>query len=171
MESQKVVEGTESVTKEQEVKSVVKYTDDDMNNIIKKKEIKHDENIAKTLGTETVEEAAKIVAEYNKIKEAQKTEGEKRDEELLAVKDKLSSKDQRIFELESKMKANELGIDTDFLEDAIILAKAKTTEDKDFDTALTEIAERFSTKKEKGKFGLETNPTKEKIEKKPQKMW
>ena len=170
METKEVVEVTD-VTKEQVNVNAPKYTDEDLNNLIKKNKIKIEEDLRSKLGVESLDKATEALKELNEIKESRKTEQEKKDEELLAVKNELTAKEQKIFELESKMKAKSLGISDDFLEDAIILAKAKTTADKDFDTALSEIVSKFQiSKKEKESFGVQITETEKEIKKTP-RMW
>ena len=165
MENQetKVVETTE-VVKEQ---AAAKYTDEEMNGIVAKNKSK----LISKFGVESEEQLSSRLAKLKEYEDAEKTDAEKRNEQLQEYEGIVSAKDKEIFDLKAKIKAAALGISDEDYEDAIILAKAKTTEEKDFDTALEEVVTRFqTTKKEKPRLGVETNTTQETIKKTP-RVW
>ena len=163
------VEETKEQVAKEEVKTEVakKYSDTDLNNLVVKERAK----ILKDLDVDDVKTAKEFIAKVKAQEEANKTDLQKKDDELTAVTGKLATKDQKIFDLEAEGKARDAGIKKDFIAEAIVLAKAKTTEEKDFDTALSEVVAKFDNIKGDGtvNIGAEGNEQGTKVETK--KNW
>lgn len=155
MEEKKVVEPEQG--KEQETNKEAKvgkiYDDNDLNNLRVKERIK----ILTDIGVEDITKAKEFVQKMKNQEEANKSDLQKKEEELQAVKGELSTKDQEIFDLKAEKKARALGIKDDYLEEVVVLAKAKTNSEKDFDTALKEVADKFGSFQNDSatKFGAE----------------
>lgn len=153
------VEGKEQETNK-EMDVVKKYDDNDLNNLLVKERAK----MLKDLGVEDTKKAKEFIQKMKDQEEANKTELQKKEEELQAVQGQLNTKDQQIFELNAKFQAIELGVSNEYVDEAIVLAKAKTTEEKDFATALGEVVEKFpnfKNEKTPAKFGAETQVQKQ----------
>lgn len=120
---------------EQQQQPTGKYTDDDVNSIVLKKESK----ILKKLGVESLDDAVASIAEYRKFKESQETEEEKANREKGALEREKERADNAEMELASykeRDKVLQAGVSKEFQSFVAFEAKKLVTDDVDFDAAL-----------------------------------
>lgn len=93
----------------------------------------------KTLGVESDESLKDIVTKAKEAEEANKSDLQKKDDALTATtKELVEEKEARLI-AEAKLSAIQLGAKPDFVDDLVIVAKAKVTKDKDINAVIAEM--------------------------------
>ena len=95
--------------------------------------------ILKSLGFKDEEGAKKSIEEYNKYLESKKTDDEKKAEALKAAKSEKDEAIKRAMEAESKLACYNAGVSKDYIDDVILIASSKVSEDKTLDKVLEEM--------------------------------
>ena len=115
------------------------FTQSEVNNMMAKEKNEGRRAILKSLGFKDEEEAKKTLEDYNKYLESKKTDDEKKTEALnLAKKEKVDAL-KRATEAESKLACYNAGVSKDYIDDVMLIASNKITEEKDLDKVLEEM--------------------------------
>lgn len=120
-----------------------KFTQEQLNSILASDKKKVQAALYKELGFDDEESAKEFITKYKEKEDANKSELEKATANNTALKSELKESKNKVSMLENKFKALELGCNPDSAEDVVILANAKVSDGKDFDTALNEVKEKF----------------------------
>jgi len=155
--------------KEQETnKPEKKYDDTDLNNLLVKDRAEY---LKKEFGIDDPKKAKEYIKQMKDQEEANKTELQKKEDELQDIKAKLAKQEGDNFILNAKIKAQGLGIKEEFVDDVITLAKNKTTDEVDFDTALTEVIAKYENFKGDTAVKIGTEPQDKTESPKKQNTW
>lgn len=93
----------------------------------------------KSLGVESSESLQAIVQKAKDDEEANKTDLQKKDDELTATtKELVTEREARVI-AEAKLSAIQLGAKPELVDDLVIVAKAKVTKDKDINAVIAEM--------------------------------
>lgn len=93
----------------------------------------------KSLGVESSESLQAIVQKAKDDEEANKTDLQKKDDELTATtKELVDEREARVI-AEAKLSAIQLGAKPELVDDLVIVAKAKVTKDKDINAVIAEM--------------------------------
>lgn len=93
----------------------------------------------KSLGVENSESLQEIVKKAKEDEEANKTDLQKKDDELTATtKELVDEREARVI-AEAKLSAIQLGAKPELVDDLVIVAKSKVTKDKDINAVIAEM--------------------------------
>lgn len=93
----------------------------------------------KSLGVENSDSLQAIVKKAKEDEEANKTDLQKKDDELTATtKELVNEREARVI-AEAKLSAIQLGAKPELVDDLVIVAKAKVTKDKDINAVIAEM--------------------------------
>lgn len=98
---------------------------------------------AKTQGYESAEKMQEALKAYKEYQDSQKTEQERQQEKLTNLEKDTQAKDEQLQNANAQISAMKKGVDGEFLEDVILLAKAKTSDDVTMDDAIGQVLERY----------------------------
>lgn len=135
------------------------FTQEQVNGIVTKESRSAIEKTLKELGFDDFDNAKDGVEAYKEWQESQKTEQEKIADELESIKSEKSTIEQQYDNLQAENLALKTGVIADSVEDVVALAKVKVTDDKDMETAIKEVVEKYPN--------FVTNPEEEEKSKKP----
>lgn len=93
----------------------------------------------KSLGVESSESLQAIVKKAKDDEEANKTDLQKKDDELTATTKQLADEREARVIAEAKLSAIQLGAKPELVDDLVIVAKAKVTKDKDINAVIAEM--------------------------------
>lgn len=93
------------------------------------------------IGVDNEETLKSIVSEYNKQKESQMSDVEKKDALIKKLTGELVTERELRIAAEAKIQGIKLGANKDLIDDLVIVAKSKVTEDKDIATVMSEMKE------------------------------
>lgn len=119
------------------------FTQEELNNILASEKRKNINSVYKDLGFESSEEAKAYLEKHRKEDDDKKDELTKSQERLAELEKEKAAEAKRATEAEYRFKAIESGCDAKNAADVVVLATAKVSEDKDFETALKEIKETY----------------------------
>ena len=115
------------------------FTQTEVNNMMAKEKNEGRRAILKSLGFKDEEEAKKSIEEYNKYVQSKKTDDEKKAEALKTAKSEKDEAIRRAMEAESKLACYNAGVSKDYIDDVILIASSKVSEDKTLDKVLEEM--------------------------------
>lgn len=116
-------------TQPEQVETPKTFTQDDVSGLVAKETKKAQEKLLKSLGVTDFNTAKEGLQKYNEMIESQKTDQQRKEEELTTYQTKYQQEQERALTLESKLAALELNVNKDYLDDVLLLAKAKGGED------------------------------------------
>lgn len=93
----------------------------------------------KSLGVENSDSLQAIVKKAKEDEEANKTDLQKKDDELTATTKQLADEREARVIAEAKLSAIQLGAKPELVDDLVIVAKAKVTKDKDINAVIAEM--------------------------------
>lgn len=99
--------------------------------------------LLKDLGVDSLDAAKENLKAYNAYTESKKTEDQKTQDRLETLENESKSKDDTIFDLQSKLAASNEGVHPDSVDDVVALAKSKVSDKKPIDKAIKEIVEKY----------------------------
>lgn len=99
--------------------------------------------LLKDLGVDSLDAAKENLKAYNEYTESKKTEDQKTQDRLETLENESKSKDDTIFDLQSKLAASNEGVHPDSVDDVVALAKSKVSDKKPIDKAIKEIVEKY----------------------------
>lgn len=115
------------------------FTQTEVNNMMTKEKNEGKRAILKSLGFKDEEEAKKSIEEYNKYVESKKTDDEKKAEALKIAKSEKDEAIKRASLAESKLACYNAGVSKDYIDDVMLIASSKVTEEKTLDKVLEEM--------------------------------
>lgn len=119
------------------------FTQEDVSNIAAKEAKKAREKILKQLGVKDVKSASEALKEFNKQKDANKTEQQKMADRAKALEEENNGLLSKTQELEAKVSAMTKGVKSDSLDDVIALAGKYVDDDTDMDAAIDKVVEKY----------------------------
>ena len=127
----------------QDEKPAKTFTQDQVNGIVTKESRSAIEKTLKELGFEDFDNAKDGVQAYKEWQESQKTEQQKIAEQLESIKSEKTTIEQQFADLQAENLALKTGVIADSVEDVVALAKVKVTDEKDIETAIKEVVEKY----------------------------
>lgn len=127
----------------QDEKPAKTFTQDQVNGIVTKESRSAIEKTLKELGFEDFDNAKDGVQAYKEWQESQKTEQQKIAEQLESIKGEKTTIEQQYADLQAENLALKTGVIADSVEDVVALAKVKVTDEKDIETAIKEVVEKY----------------------------
>ena len=115
------------------------FTQEQVNSMMAKEKNEGKRSVLKNLGFKSEEDAKKAIELYNALVNSQKSDEEKREEELKKANEEKDSYFNRAEEAENKLSCFQAGVDKDSIDDVLAIAKTKITESKDLDKVLAEM--------------------------------
>lgn len=115
------------------------FTQSEVNGMMAKEKNEGKRAILKSLGFKDEEEAKKTLEDYNKYVESKKTEDEKKAEALKLAKSEKDEAIKRATDAENKLACYNAGVSKDYIDDVMLIASNKVTEEKDLDKVLEEM--------------------------------
>lgn len=115
------------------------FTQSEVNAMMAKEKNEGKRAILKSLGFKDEEGAKKSIEEYNKYLESKKTDDEKKTEALKTAKSEKDEALKRAIEAESKLACYNAGVSKDYIDDVMLIASSKVTEEKTLDAVLEEM--------------------------------
>ena len=134
-------ETTEDTTVDKEVTKT--FTQEEVNAFVAKEKRLAQERLLKEAGFEDFENAKEGVAKFKEWQESQKTEAQRQAEELENARKQLEQFNSEKFKLEAQLEALKAGANQDSLEDVILLAKAKVSDDVSIAEAIKQTLEKY----------------------------
>lgn len=126
---------------EQQNNNTNQQTNTQQNNNVDVEKVKGDAiaEYLKSLGVENSDSLQAIVKKAKEDEEANKTDLQKKDDELTATtKELVNEREARVI-AEAKLSAIQLGAKPELVDDLVIVAKAKVTKDKDINAVIAEM--------------------------------
>lgn len=137
-------QGTETETvgtnSEQEGKV---FKQEDVNNIVARESKKATEKLLKDLGIEDFDNAKDGLAKFYEWQESQKTEADKQAEQVASITEENSTLKSQNAQLEAKVTALGLGVESESLDDVIALANTYVGDDVDMAQAIDNVLEKY----------------------------
>lgn len=121
---------------QQEQKEEKTFTQKDVNNLIKKETAQATEKLLKSLGFEGFENAKDGITKFKEWQDSQKTDAEKQAAALEQASKDLEATKAEKETLAAQLTAFKLGAKAETLEDFILLARAKVTEEVTMEEAM-----------------------------------
>ncbi|MFL8888687.1 hypothetical protein [Helcococcus kunzii] len=115
----------------------------DVNNIVARETKKAQEKIFKELGFTDIKSAKDGFDELQKFKDSQKTAEQKREEELTALKNSNKELEQINANLIATNTALKLGVNSEAIDDVIILAQKDVNDDVTIEDAMKKVLEKY----------------------------
>ena len=115
------------------------FTQTEVNNMMAKEKNEGKRAILKSLGFKDEEEAKKTMEDYNKYLESKKTDDEKKAEALKLAKSEKDEAVKRAMNAENKLACYNAGVSKDYIDDVMLIASSKITDEKDLDKVLEEM--------------------------------
>lgn len=125
----------------QQSNNASQQTSTQQNNNVDVEKVKGDaiSEYLKSLGVENSDSLQAIVKKAKEDEEANKTDLQKKDDELTATtKELVNEREARVI-AEAKLSAIQLGAKPELVDDLVIVAKAKVTKDKDINAVIAEM--------------------------------
>lgn len=152
-------------------KSEKMFTQADVNRMMAAEKESGRKSILKELGITDVATAKEGLQKYQEYLNSQKSELQKAQESQVQLQDNYNKALQEVNHAKNCMAAMKLGANPDSVEELTILAASKVTEDKNFETVLTEMKNNSvysgffkSTNIGTGQGGFKSNPAEDKKE-------
>lgn len=99
------------------------------------------QNLLKGLGVQDEDSLKNMISEYNKQKESQMSDVEKKTAEITKLTQELVEERERRILAEAKIEGIKLGANKDLIDDLVVIAKSKVTKDKDISAVMSEMKE------------------------------
>lgn len=115
------------------------FTQQQVSDMMAKEKKQGKQSILNALGFKTEQEAKDAVSLLKTLKDAQKSEEEKQEEAKKAALDDKEKAEQRAILAEAKLSCIENGVSKDAVDDVLVIAMSKTSDDKSLDDVLAEM--------------------------------
>lgn len=135
--------GTDNAVNESENNVEKTFTQKDVNNLVARESKSAQEKLLKDLGIEDFENAKDGLKKFQEWQESQKTEAEKQAEALEKASAQLSEKEALISRLEAEKQALIQGVNADSIDDVILLAQAKVSEETTIEKAIETVITQY----------------------------
>lgn len=128
-------------TQPEQVDTPKTFSQDDVSGLVAKETKKAQEKMLKQLGITDFSTAKEGMQKYNEWVESQKTDQQRKEDELATYQTQAQQAEEKASLLESKLAAFELNVNAGDLEDVLVLAKAKGKDD--IKEAIAEVIARY----------------------------
>lgn len=119
------------------------FTQADVSNIAAREAKKAREKILKQLGVKDIKGARSALQQYQEHLDSQKTEAEKVAERAKQLEEANGDLTNQVTTLEAQVAALKADVDPESLDDVIVLAKAKVSDDVSIDEAMKDVVEKY----------------------------
>jgi len=119
------------------------FTQDDVNNLVKRESSKQQEKMLKELGISDFKDAKEGLAKFKEWQDSQKTEQEKQAERLKELETNHGTLTDENSVLKAQISAMKAGVNADYVTDVVTLAKTMVSDDVDMDTAISKVVEKY----------------------------
>ena len=119
------------------------HSQEDVNNLIKKKTSEQTEKLLKDLGIEDFGSAKEGMEKFRAWQESQKSEQELKDEKLQELETNFSSTSDENTVLKAQISAMKVGVKADSVSDVVTLAKTMVTDEVDMEAAIASVVEKY----------------------------
>lgn len=137
-------QGTETETVETNSEQEGKvFKQEDVNNIVARESKKATEKLLKDLGIEDFDNAKDGLAKFYEWQESQKTEADKQAEQIASVNEENSTLKSQNAQLEAKVTALGLGVESESLDDVIALANTYVNDEVGMTDAINSVLEKY----------------------------
>lgn len=137
----------------------VTFTQDEFNSKMAERANRAESDLLKSLGVGSKEDLQQALAQLKEIEDAQKTEAEKKDEQVKALTDEKTQLQAEYDNLKAQVEAMKLGVKDDLISEFIQLANAKVTDEVDLTEAMKQVIEKIPTFTETVEQTPEKKPT------------
>lgn len=134
---------TPEVETTEEVEDEKTFTQEQVNKIATKESRKATESLLKDLGIEDFDNAKDGLEKFREWQEQQKTDSEKQQEEYASTVKERDELLNRATQLEQTIAVLRKGVNEDSVDDVVALAQRLVTDEKDIDTAVAEVLEKY----------------------------
>lgn len=119
------------------------FTQQDVNNIAAKEAKSAQEKLLKELGIEDFNSAKEGLQKFQEWQDAQKTDAEKKDEQLNQLTDTNTSLQAENNTLRAQLSAMIQGVNSESIEDVVALAERQVSDDVTLDDAIKSVIEKY----------------------------
>lgn len=127
-----------------EQESTVKtFTQEEVNRMMAKEKREGKLSVLKELGVEDVKNAKEGLKKYQEYLDAQKTEAQRAQEEAQRLAEEKAELEKKALMADIQVSALKSGIKADFLDDAIILAQSKKTDNTTYEDIFNELKQTY----------------------------
>ncbi|UTH10787.1 hypothetical protein [Macrococcoides canis] len=119
------------------------FTQQDVNNIAAKEAKSAQEKLLKELGIEDFNSAKEGLQKFQEWQDAQKTDAEKKDEQLNQLTDTNTSLQAENNTLKAQLSAMKQGVNSESIEDVVALAERQVSDDVTLDDAIKSVIEKY----------------------------
>ena len=123
----------------------VTFTQDEFNSKMAERANRAENDLLKSLGVSSKEDLQQALAQLKEIEDAQKTEAEKKDEQVKALTDEKTQLQTEYDNLKAQVEAMKLGVKDDLIAEFIQLANAKVTDEVNLTEAMKQVIEKIPT--------------------------
>lgn len=139
-----VAEETAVTDEVAEQESTVKtFTQEEVNRMMAKEKREGKLSVLKELGVEDVKNAKEGLKKYQEYLDAQKTEAQRAQEEAQRLAEEKAELEKKALMADIQVSALKSGIKADFLDDAIILAQSKKTDNTTYEDIFNELKQTY----------------------------
>lgn len=139
-----VAEETAVADEVAEQESTVKtFTQEEVNRMMAKEKREGKLSVLKELGVEDVKNAKEGLKKYQEYLDAQKTEAQRAQEEAQRLAEEKAELEKKALMADIQVSALKSGIKADFLDDAIILAQSKKTDNTTYEDIFNELKQTY----------------------------
>lgn len=139
-----VAEETAVADEVAEQESTVKtFTQEEVNRMMAKEKREGKLSVLKELGVEDVKNAKEGLKKYQEYLDAQKTEAQRAQEEVQRLAEEKAELEKKALMADIQVSALKSGIKADFLDDAIILAQSKKTDNTTYEDIFNELKQTY----------------------------
>lgn len=119
------------------------FTQQDVNNIAAKEAKSAQEKLLKELGIEDFNSAKEGLQKFQEWQDAQKTDAEKKDEQVNQLTDTNTSLQAENNTLKAQLSAMKEGVNSESIEDVVALAERQVSDDVTLDDAIKAVIEKY----------------------------
>lgn len=119
------------------------FTQQDVNNIAAKEAKSAQEKLLKDLGIEDFNSAKEGLQKFQEWQDAQKTDAQKKDEQLNQLTDTNTSLQSENNTLKAQLSAMKLGVNSESIEDVVALAERQVSDEVTLDDAIKSVIEKY----------------------------
>lgn len=119
------------------------FTQQDVNNIAAKEAKSAQEKLLKDLGIEDFNSAKEGLQKFQEWQDAQKTDAEKKDEQVNQLTDTNTSLQAENTTLKAQLSAMKQGVNSESIEDVVALAERQVSDEVTLDDAIKSVIEKY----------------------------
>ena len=119
------------------------FTQEDVNNLIKRESSKQQEKLLKELGISDFKDAKDGLSKFREWQESQKTEQEKQADRLKELETNHTATTEENTVLKAQISAMKAGVKAESVEDVVTLAKTLVNDETDMNAAIAKVVEKY----------------------------